>query len=353
MTQIRAADVAKRRLSIAARRLGTRDPVDTIGGLLDRSFELPVGDPSYAYNALLPGFMPIEHSFSEVSARSLRLDMEPFGPHASPMTRQQEVSREMRRLVQTTYGQPALKWFDQRSEPWRATRLSGAARFGAWFGAAFDDAGLQEAKVYYEIEGGRLDDLPPNLQHAGRVAMDCLPGLRPIFSSVACGRGQGSQRIYFVHDGPLRLLDLEPAMHRLGIGAQLPSLLTALGLILGGRFTLPDGSVVLSLRDTQKGIEMKLEVLLPAVPDLPREMHGLVQMHLAQRPESQRALQQWIRAMTPDDEKSPGDISVLGVRVNPTMGARLTLYFRPVGYDQPPSRSRSVADPGYPIHAAY
>mgnify|MGYP000190315367 CR=1 FL=1 len=351
MTLVRAADVAKRRLSIAARRLGTRDPVETIGGLIDRSFELPVGDPSYAYNALLPGYMPIEHSFSEVAAKTFRLDMEPFGPHASPMTRQQEVSREMRRLVHAHYGQPALKWFDQRSEPWRGTRLSGAARFGAWFGAAFDDGGMQEAKVYYEIEGGRLDDLPPNLQHAARVAIDSLPGLHPIYSSVSCGRGQGSQRIYFVHDGPLRLLDLEPMMHRLGVGAQLPSLLTALGLILGGRFVLPDGSVVLSLRDTQKGIEMKLDVLLPAVPDLPRQMHGLVQMHLAQRPDSQRALQQWIRAMTPDDAEGPGEISVVGARVTPSTGARLTLYFRPVGYDNPPSRSRAVHDAQNPHHA--
>ena len=30
-------------------------------------------------------------------------------------------------------------------------------------------------------------------------------------------------------------------MNRLGIGHQLPSLLTAVGLILGGRFTLPEG----------------------------------------------------------------------------------------------------------------
>lgn len=345
MRTLRAADVAKRRLSIAARRLGTRDPVETIGGIIDRSFELPVGDPNYAYNALLPGYMPIEHSFSEVAARSLRLDMEPFGPHATPMTRQHEVSREMRRLVSGNYGAAALKWFDQRSEPWRGTRLSGAARFGAWFGASFDDGGMAESKVYYELEGGRIDDLPPNLQHAARVAMSCLPGLVPIFTSIACGRAQGSQRIYFVHQGPLRLLDLEPMMHRLGVGHQLPSMLTALGLILGGRFILPDGSVVLSLRDTQRGIEMKLEVLIPAVPDLPREMHGLVQMHLSQRPDSQRGLQNWIRAMTPDDARTPGDISVLGVRVTPQTSARLTLYFRPVGYDQAPSRDREAADP--------
>jgi hypothetical protein len=33
----------------------------------------------------------------------------------------------------------------------------------------------------------------------------------------------------------------------------------------GGRFTLPQGSTVLGLRDTPRGLEMKLEILLPAV----------------------------------------------------------------------------------------
>ncbi len=340
MATMRAADIAKRRLGVAARRLGTQNPVESIGGLIDRSFDLPVGDPRYGDNALLPGFLPLEHSFSELAADALRLDMEPLGPGASPMSRQQEASREMRRLVQAYYGRPALSWFDERSEPWRGSRLHGGARFGAWFGAAFDTDGLQEGKVYYELSPGQLDDLPFNLQHAARVAMSCLPALVPIFTSITCGRVQGSQRVYFYHKGDLRLLDLEPLMNRLGVGHQLPSLLTAVGLILGGRFTLPEGSVVLALRDTTRGIEMKLEILLPAVPDPPREMHGLIQLHLSQRPQSQRALQQWIRAMVPDEYSTVGDMTVVSVRITPHTGARLTLYFRPVGYDDVSSRTR-------------
>jgi hypothetical protein len=338
----RAADVAKRRIGQAARRLGTRNPVDAIGGLLDRSFELPVGDPRYGNNSLLPGSLPLEHSFSEVASNAFRLDMEPLGPQATPHARQQEASREMRRLVSAAYGKPALEWFDERSEPWRGSRIHGHARFGAWFGAGFDADGLQEAKAYYELAPGQLDDLPFNLQHAARVAMSCLPGLVPIFTSIACGRVQGHQRLYFYHQGDLRLLDLEPMMNRLGIGHQLPSLLTAIGLILGGRFTLPEGSVVIALRDTTRGIEMKLEILLPGIPDPPREMHGLIQLHLSQRPEAQRALSQWLRAMVPDDAGSAGDMTVVSVRVSPQVGGRLTLYFRPVGYDAPSSRQREV-----------
>jgi hypothetical protein len=44
--------------------------------------------------------------------------------------------------------------------------------------------------------------------------------------------------------------------------------------------------------------------------------------------------------MTPDDHAGPGDISVVGVRVSPAAGSRLSLYFRPCGYDQAPSRGR-------------
>jgi hypothetical protein len=339
MATLRAADVAKQRLSLAARRLGTRDPTEVLGPFLDRAFDLPLGDRRYGSNALLPGSLPLEHSFSEVAPSTLRFDFEPFGPGTNPMTRRQECSREMRRVVNACFGRGALSWFDEKSEAFRGGQVSGRARFGAWFGAGFDENGINEAKVYYELEPGQLGDLPPNLQHAAQVAMACLPGLTPIFTSIACGRTHGGHRIYLYHRGELRLLDLEPLMNRLGVGQQLPSVLSAIGLVLGGRFVLPDGSVIIGLRDTSRGIEMKLDILLPYVPDPPQEMQDLIQMHLAQRPESQRAYRQWTQAMTPDGYGGPGRMSVMSVRVRPNLGSRLTVYFRPVGYDQPPTRS--------------
>ncbi len=342
MTTQTVAELAKYRFRTAARRLGAADPTGVLRDFFDRSFELPVGDPSYGRNSFLPGYLPLEHSFSEVAPNSLRFAMEPLGPNASADRRRHEVSREVRRLVDGGFGPTARHWFDERSEPWRGASTQGAARFGAWFGASFDAGGLQEAKAYYEMDKGRVDDLPPNLQHAARVAMALLPGLVPIFTSVACGRASGAQRVYFFHTGDLRLLELEPLMNRLGIGHQLPSLLTAIGLILGGRFVLPEGSVVLALRDTNRGLEMKLEVLMPGLADPPRDMHRLVHMHLAQRPQAQRALSQWIAAMTPDGYQTPGDVNVVSVRVDPQRSARLALYFRPSGYDRAASRERSV-----------
>lgn len=348
MTQPRAAQIARHRLQVAARRLGTQDPGAFIGGLLDRTFELPAGDPRYGNNSLIPGYLPLETSFSEISKDSLRLDMEPLGPLASPHGRIHEVSREARRLVAEQYGQAALRWFDERTEPFRGSRLHGGARFGAWFGAAFDREGVQETKIYYELGPGGLEELPPTLRHVCRVAQSCLPRLLPIFTSISCNRAQGNQRVYFYHQGELRLLDLEPLMNQLGVGHQLPSMLTALGLILGGRFVLPEGSVVIALRDTGRGIEMKVEILLPSIPDPPREMHGLIQLHLSQRPDAQRALQHWLSAMAPEGARSAGDMTVVSARVTPHTGARLTLYFRPSGYDQVSSRSREAPRDAYP-----
>jgi hypothetical protein len=52
-----------------------------------------------------------------------------------------------------------------------------------------------------------------------------------------------------------------------------------------------------------------------------------------------------MQAMTPDAYGAPGRLSVVSVRVNPQMGSRLSLYFHPVGYDQPPSAPRPGEDP--------
>lgn len=342
MALVRAADFARERLSLAARRLGTADPSGPLGELLEHSFEHPLGDPRYRGNTLCPGCaIPLEHSFDEMSASSLRLGLEAV-PGASPDTRRHETTRAMRGLVDRHFGTRALSWFDQSSEVWRGMHAPGDQRFGAWFGASFDEAGLQTSKVYYECTRDQLEALPPNLRHAARVAMACLPALVPAFVSVACGRAQGAQRIYFYHNADLRLLDLEPLMNRLGVGHQLPGLLTAVGLILGGRFVLPRGSVILGIRDTSKGFELKMHLVVPEVPDAPAQMHGLIQMHLAQRPGSQRAMRNWFQAMTPDHESSPGAISVVGIRITPALAGRLTVYFTPVGYDRPSARSRGA-----------
>jgi len=301
--------------------------------MLDRSFDLPVGDPRYGDNQLIPGSFPLEHSFSELAGESLRVDFEPLGPGAPAHARQLEAGREMRRIVRECYGSDALRWFDERSESWRGSRTAQNARFGAWFGMGLDQRGVQEAKVYYEMGVQELGSVSPNLRHAARVAMSLLPGLTPIFTSIACGRRHGAQRLYFYHRGDLRLLDLEPVLHALGIGGRLPGLLSALGVVLGGRFVLPEGSVILGLRDTHRGMEAKLDVLVSAFPDPPRQMYDLIRMALSERPRAQRSMHRVMTALTPDESDSPGAISVVSFRVRPDLrGSRISVYLKPTGY---------------------
>src|SRR5260370_7712510 len=90
MPLVRAAELAKRRLTIASRRLGTKNPVEAIGGMIDRSFDLPLGDPRYAKNELTPGSFPLEHSFSEMMGNAPRLALEPLGPQPPPTAPPQE-----------------------------------------------------------------------------------------------------------------------------------------------------------------------------------------------------------------------------------------------------------------------
>ena len=48
---------------------------------------------------LTPGAVPFEPSFSEAEPNILRFTIEPLGPEASPVSRRDEATREMRRLI--------------------------------------------------------------------------------------------------------------------------------------------------------------------------------------------------------------------------------------------------------------
>ena len=83
------------------------------------------------------------------------------------------------------------------------------------------------------------------------------------------------------------------------------------GLALGGRFQLPDGSVLVGLAETPEGPELKLEILLGRLPDVPQSFLDLLALGLSERPRELRALVRWLQAFTPEEGGSPGEISVL------------------------------------------
>jgi len=322
-----------RSLRTAAQALGTRDPLPYVGDLLERTFYLPDDDISYARNTLTPGAVPYEPSFSEAEPNTLRFTIEPLGPKASPVSRRDEATREMRRLVQPVFGRDALRWFDSRSEEWRGFGGMSWMNFGAWFGSAFDEDGLYAAKIYYELLPTQIDALSPGLARLTRRVMAEMPSLMPIFTSIGCKRDAGSQRVTFMHRGPLQVAALGPLMNGLGIGHQLPSLIRIVGVALGGRFELPAGGVLIGIRETPDGVELKLEILLAAIPDLPARFLDLIKLGLAERPRQLIALSRWLEAFGMDDAGQQGHFSVLSLRVTPSTQARISLYVRPIEFE--------------------
>jgi hypothetical protein len=317
----------------AAHRLGVSDPMPYMGGLIDRAFRRPDDDPAYADNTLAPGAVPFEPSFSESEPSTLRFTIEPLGPGAAPVARRDEATREMRRLVGPLFGGEALRWFDTRSEEWRGMNGLGWMNYGAWFGSAFDEDGLYAAKIYYELLPSQIGALAPGLARLTQLAMSEMPSLMPIFTSIGCKKDTGSQRVTFMHRGPLAVAALGPLMNRLGVGHQLPSLMRVAGVALGGRFELPNGGVLLGLRETGEGIELKLEILLASLPDLPARFLDLLRLGLAERPRQLSALQRWLDAFGVDDASEPGHFSVLSLRVTPRSPARISLYVRPIEFE--------------------
>lgn len=323
----------KQSLAQASRALGVRDPLPIMGPLIERTFYRPDDDMAYADNQLTPGAVPFEPSFSESEPDTLRFTIEPLGPGASPVARRDEATREMRRLISPFFGRDALHWFDARSEEWRGFGGLGWMNYGAWFGSAFDEDGLFAAKIYYELVPSQIDALAPRLARLTRMVMTEMPTLSPIFTSIGCKKDAASQRVTFLHKGPLALTALGPLMNRLGIGHQLPSLMRVVGVALGGRFELPNGGVLVGMRDTSEGVEMKLEILLAAVPDLPARFLDLLRLGLAERPRQVAALERWLSAFGVDDASEQGHFSVLSVRVTPTSPARISLYVRPIEFE--------------------
>jgi len=225
MNTKRMSDVMLGLLGRAAERLDVADPRPFVGRIFQRSFSLPADDDRYARNILTPGAAPLEPSFSEEEPNKLRFTMEPLPLDASPHERTLESSREMRNLVGPLFGPEALRWFDARSEEWRGVTSPPGIRYGAFFGTSYDRNGLSASKVYYEMTPNQIHVLPPTLAKLAWRAMQIMPRLIPIFTSITCSRNSGRQRITFAHVGALSLNNLLPLMRAIGIERQHPKLM--------------------------------------------------------------------------------------------------------------------------------
>ncbi|MEM6252895.1 MAG: hypothetical protein AAF821_08230 [Cyanobacteria bacterium P01_D01_bin.156] len=343
-----AANAIKYRVQQAAETIGASNPLPYVGGLLDRSFQLPVGDQKYAQNTLAPGTIPFEPSFSAREPKTLRFVIEPLGPGVLPVSRRDESTREMRRLVNSQFGPEALHWFDQSSEEWRSLFGNPTLTYGAWFGNSYDRDGLHSSKVYYEIHPNQINSLPSALQQLARTAQSYLPDLVPIFTTISCQRNSGRQRLTFLHWKPVRLSELNPLMTHLGLEHQMSAVMQVFGLSLGGRFSLPARSLFIGLAGSLKDPEVKLEVALGMLPDFPPEFLKLLTLGLAERPRELQSLQRWLQAFTPDTHGWPGQFSVLSVIITPHNPAKVSLYLRPIEFALGENQLANLSAKGHP-----
>lgn len=319
---------AKQMLSLAAARLNTANPVHAIGEVIDASLGFPPGHQAARRKRLL------EPTYNETTPNTLALVMDPGEAGANGRDRVEGAVQTMRRLVATNFGREALRWADGRLAP----VVDGGPRtlsWGASLGTGFDRGGLTESYVACEWGPGLMDALPNPLYQLARVAVEALPGLRPSLSTIRCGRSSGSQQITFEVDAALPLANLQPLMEALGLGHQHGSLMSACAFMLGARFTLPPNTAAITLRPTRTGVELRLDVDLEALPDVPPQLASLLRLQLAERPSSLRTLDRWLMALTPDGYPGPGNMTVLSVWVRPDTPARVALYLRPAALDTP------------------
>jgi hypothetical protein len=69
------------------------------------------------------------------------------------------------------------------------------------------------------------------------------------------------------------------------------------------------------------------------LPDAPPVLLPLLRLPMAERPSGLQAFDRWLTALTPDGYTGPGSVTVLSIRVRPSMPARLAVYLRPVAFD--------------------
>lgn len=323
-----------RELSRWANHLHTADPAGDLDPLIRKTF-IREDPASYARNMLMPMALPVEPSFSEDQPDTMRVTLQPLPPDAPGVDRRDEVTSTMRQFVDGLAGREAVRWFDRISEPHRGFQHNTALNYGAFFGTAHDRNGLHTSKVYYETPEGRgaIEGLPTELVRVVMTAMQGIPGLTPLFTTIAARRDAGEQKLTFACTAPIKLADLQPTLDVLGLGHRLGGIMQTLGLVLGGQFELPAHSALMAFGHGPHGPDFEIYVLLSAIDDVPPSFLSLLTMGLNERPRALRALERWMGALTPEDDYWPGRFSIISLRTNRSSPPRVSLYLRPAEFE--------------------
>lgn len=323
-----ASDAARRILSTASRHLLTPDPGDLpeIGSALDQSLDWSLGP----YRARRDAFEP---TFSESRANALAFQVEPGDERASAADRAEMSTRALRAIIAADMGPDAAYWFDERTEPLRARDLRWSGGFGANFATAVDRSGVVEAAATYGWPADLTGAFPESVAEMANIAVAALPGLRPFYTTIRCGRSAGGQQITFDIATDTTFEDLKPVMEAFGLGQRHAGLTTLGAFALGARYTLPARSSTLTLLRSGSDVEMRLDINLDALPDAPRVLLPLLRLPMQERPAALASFDRWLTAMTPAGYSGPGSVTVLSIRVRREMPARLAVFLRPIAFE--------------------
>lgn len=333
------AQRARAFLRQSAMQLGTANPLDDVGADIDEQLAVPYGERT--------GETPLSTYFSEQTPEHLNFLMRAVGRGVTGADRIRGSTQSMARVVERNFGRAARHWLDNQLEAVRSVDNGRGASWGAAFGNAFDRDGMSESYVHCEWGPSLMDALPAPLHRLARLALESIPGLRPVIMSVRCGRAAGAQQLSFESERPLSLAALQPLMDQLGLGHRHAGLMSAVAFILGARFVLPAEAAMLTLRPLRQGVELRLDVSLDAIPDLPAQLMALTRLQMTERPRSVQGMDRWLTALTPDGYPGPGTVSVLSVWVRADLPARVALYLRPASLDprHEPSRHAPAGEP--------
>ncbi|MDJ0860017.1 MAG: hypothetical protein QNJ03_13110 [Dinoroseobacter sp.] len=331
MARRRASDVARRILSTASRHLLTPDPADLpeIGSALDHSLDWTLDRHALAKSHR----DPFEPTFSESRANALAFQVEPGDDHASAADRAQMSTQAMRSIIAADMGPDAAYWFDQRTEPLRAANMRWSGGFGANFTTAVDRSGVVEAAATYGWPADVTNQFPDSVIDMANTAVATLPGLRPFFTTIRCGRSAGGQQITFDMTTDTTFDALKPLMEAFGLGARHAGLTTLGAFALGARYALPARSSTLTLLRAGTDVEMRLDINLDALPDAPPVLLPLLRLPMQERPAALDSFDRWLTAMTPEGYTGPGSVTVLSIRVRRDMPARLAVFLRPIAFE--------------------
>jgi hypothetical protein len=327
-----AATAVKEHFSLVSRRLGSADPVPLVGDLLEAGLPLPLHDPRYLHNRLIPGVFPLEYSFSDVSSSAFRFTAQMF-PLADPGERRHRTTVAVTTLLRRAFGPSAVAAFGRDAAAFIEAPVHAGATIGAAWGAVVGGEGIREVRAYYDMDRARIAQLPAPLRDVAERLMAELPDLHPYGTAFAVRQEKAGARFYAWHRAAdLSVAALRGAMQALGLGRERGALLALLFEMIGERDPLPGPAVMLGVRPTAQGIELKIDVLLFAIPDEIHHVEPRLLRHLAEEPGGPAPFESWLRAIAPPAGQHPGRPHVAGIKVATERRPEVTLYYKPAAY---------------------